>query len=146
MKKFVGFFLFSFLFGLLSICSHTALAAEVPYKTGLSHNSDGDRTITITATVDSLTIQKVTANRGNCGLHLKGRMTQYAFSERGLTMIRQSRAAFEKEMLEFAEANKALPVTLKYGQSLTILLPKNCNLLEVEWQTDKGVWKDNYNK
>jgi hypothetical protein len=136
-----------------------AQAKEVsPYKLewewGLFGSTD---TITITSTVDSLTIFKVTANRGNCetpmvisGLIaleneiwiLKSKTIYDPLNADIQTRLKVLEQDLQQAKNEGDKKNQ-LPQTLKFGQSLKFKT-KECKILELVWETDHGTWRSSF--
>lgn len=78
--------------------------------------------IIITSTENSLTIKKVTVNKGNC-----------KFSNSDMAYINGR-----------MQTIKLTPRTLKYGEKIEIRLQKSCQLLRVDVDTDQGSWSVEY--
>jgi len=74
--------------------------------------------IIITSTEDSLTIKKVTVNKGNC----KFSNSDMVYANGRMKTI------------------KLIPRTLKYGEKIEIRLQRSCQLLRVDIDTDQGDW------
>lgn len=119
---------------------------------GMSVNSKGE--FQISSKVDSVTIQGVKLNRGNCAVN---------FAPSGATLISiqdlKDMASFykglnNKERLANME-NKISQLeqkgvmmesrTLKFGESLKGI-SQGCNIIEAEIQTDKGTWTFNFKR
>lgn len=75
-------------------------------------------TVVVTARDDSVKVENIVVNRGNCTLsnerYVGGRMVA------------------------------ALPATLRYGQSVSVSFWKECVASEVDVSTDKGAWRFTY--
>ncbi len=127
----------------------------------MSVNSEGE--FQISSRVDSVTIQGVKLNRGNCAVSF---VPIEAFQASVLIPITPISMQDCKDMAGFYEllnqkervANienrisqlkqKGVmmePQTLKFGESLKGT-SQGCNIIEAEIQTDKGTWTFNFNR
>ncbi len=134
--------------------------AESPVE--MSANSEG--AFQISSKADSVTIQGVKLNRGNCAVNFVP-VDQMGFS----LILGQIIAISMQDFKDMASAYKELnqkervanienkisqleqkgvmmePQTLKFGESLKGI-SQGCNIIEAEIQTDKGVWTFNFNR
>ncbi|WP_100976484.1 hypothetical protein [Helicobacter pylori] len=127
----------------------------------MSANSEGE--FQIDSKADSVTIQGVKLNRGNCVVRF---VPIEAFQASVLIPITPISMQDFKDMADFYEVfenkerlahmqNKISqlkqkgvmmePQTLKFGESLKGT-SQGCNIIEAEIQTDKGTWTFNFNR
>lgn len=119
---------------------------------GMSVNSKGE--FQISSKVDSVTIQGVKLNRGNCAVNfapsgatlisiqdLKDMASVYEIfdQKKGLANIENKISQLEQKgvMME--------PQTLKFGEKIEGI-SQGCDIIEAEIQTDKGAWTFNFDK
>ncbi|WP_187865050.1 hypothetical protein [Helicobacter pylori] len=119
---------------------------------GMSVNSKGE--FQISSKVDSVTIQGVKLNRGNCAVNfvpsgatlisiqdLKDMASVYKIfdQKKGLANIENKISQLEQKgvMME--------PQTLKFGEKIEGI-SQGCDIIEAEIQTDKGAWTLSFDK
>ncbi len=125
-------------------------SAESPVE--MTANSKSE--FQISSKADSVTIQGVKLNRGNCVV---------SFSQiyvRAISMqdFKDEASAYEyiKDKEKLAEMQNKIsqlkqkgvmmePQTLKFGESLKGI-SQGCNIIEAEIQTDKGAWTFNFDR
>ncbi|WP_187854624.1 hypothetical protein [Helicobacter pylori] len=130
----------------------------------MSVNSKGE--FSISSKVDSVTIQGVKLNRGNCAVNfvpvrevlqmgVLSQVTPISIQDfKDMASIYEMLGDNQKERLANIE-NKISqleqkgvmmePQTLKFGESLKGT-SRGCNIIEAEIQTDKGAWTFNFNR
>ncbi|WP_238700203.1 hypothetical protein [Helicobacter pylori] len=130
----------------------------------MSVNSNGG--FSISSRVDSVTIQGVKLNRGNCAVNFVseetlglvtpisiqdfkdmasvykefGQKERVANIENRISQLKQNRISQLKQKGVMMEHQ-----TLKFGESLKGT-SQGCNIIEVEIQTNKGSWTFNFNR
>ncbi len=128
----------------------------------ISKNSKGE--FQISSKADSVTIQGVKLNRGNCVVNfvpVREAVQMGVLSQ--ITPISMQDFKDEASAYEYVKDKKKLadmqnkisqleqkgvmmePQTLKFGESLKGI-SQGCNIIEAEIQTDKGVWTFNFNR
>ncbi|WRE85367.1 hypothetical protein KVC55_07005 [Helicobacter pylori] len=106
----------------------------------MSANSEG--VFQIDSRADSVTIQGVKLNRGNCVVNLIpaaqiGPLSQID-SLSSLILLSQITQLGQKGVMKE-------PKTLKFGEKIEGF-SRGCNIIEAEIQTDKGSWTFNFNR
>ncbi|MBH0236142.1 hypothetical protein [Helicobacter pylori] len=118
----------------------------------MSVNSKGE--FQISSRVDSVTIQGVKLNRGNCVV----RFSQVYAQSISVQDFKDEASEYEyiKDKKRLADMQNKIsqleqkgvmmePQTLKFGESLKGI-SRGCNIIEAEIQTDKGTWTFNFNR
>ncbi len=118
----------------------------------MSVNSEG--AFQISSRVDSVTIQDVKLNRGNCVVSFsqvyarsisvqdfKNEASEYEYikDKKRLADMQNKISQLEQKGLMME------PQTLKFGESLKGI-SQGCNIIEAEIQTNKGSWTFNFNR
>ncbi|GAA8245164.1 hypothetical protein HpHA170_14420 [Helicobacter pylori] len=130
----------------------------------MSANSEGE--FQISSKADSVTIQGVKLNRGNCVVNF---LPVEEAVQMGLLILSQITPISMQDFKDMASVYKELdqkervanienkisqlkqkgvmmePQTLKFGESLKGI-SQWCNIIEAEIQTDKGAWTFNFNR
>ncbi|MGL2504668.1 hypothetical protein ACOWN2_07580 [Helicobacter pylori] len=113
----------------------------------MSANSEGE--FQIDSKADSVTIQGVKLNRGNCVVHFKsGPMSieDLKNEESFIEMLDMPVGETENRISQLEQKGVMMePQTLKFGESLKGI-SQGCNIIEAEIQTDKGSWSFNFNR
>ncbi len=125
-------------------------------------NSKGE--FQIKSKVDSVTIQGVKLNRGNCVVNFVPE--EKAFQMAALSQIipipmqdlkdmaslykelnnKESVANIENEISQLKQKGVMMePKTLKFGEKIESI-SQGCDIIEAEIQTDKGTWTFNFNR
>ncbi|MDZ5338465.1 hypothetical protein [Helicobacter pylori] len=106
----------------------------------MSVNSKGE--FQISSRVDSVTIQGVKLNRGNCVVNLIPAAQIGPLSQidglSSLILLSQITQLGQKGVMKE-------PKTLKFGEKIEGF-SRGCNIIEAEIQTDKGSWTFNFNR
>ena len=148
MKKLLSFGLFCLVVFSLLTPSAWAQPQECPYKAAWQSGKDGGSiVITLTAIVDSLTIHKVSVNRGNCVAMRPEDIMVIAFEEplfKELAAGKISEAEFIKKANE-KYSPRLVPAKLGFGDTLKIASFASCKLLEIRVETDQGSWTTSFN-
>ncbi|GAA7620074.1 hypothetical protein HpBhutan227_02550 [Helicobacter pylori] len=118
----------------------------------ISKNSKGE--FQISSKADSVTIQGVKLNRGNCVVSF----SQVSYRSISMQDFKDEASEYEyiKDKKKLAEMQNKIsqleqkgvmmePQTLKFGESLKGI-SQGCNIIEAEIQTDKGTWTFNFDK
>ncbi|WRA07272.1 hypothetical protein KVM64_06585 [Helicobacter pylori] len=120
-------------------------SAESPIE--MIANSEG--AFQIDSKADSVTIQGVKLNRGNCVVHFKsGPMSieDLKNEESFIEMLDMPVGETENRISQLEQKGVMMePQTLKFGESLKGI-SQGCNIIEAEIQTDKGSWSFNFNR
>ncbi|WRC38746.1 hypothetical protein E5L21_06910 [Helicobacter pylori] len=146
----------------LALCLVGCENGESPVE--MSVNSNGG--FSISSRVDSVTIQGVKLNRGNCAVNfvpaeeafLMGFLRQMTsisiqdFKDMA-SVYKVLGSGFQNELANMENKISQLkqkglmmePQTLKFGESLKGI-SQGCNIIEAEIQTDKGTWTFNFNR
>ncbi len=118
----------------------------------MSANSEGE--FQIDSKADSVTIQGVKFNRGNCAVSFsqvyarsisvqdfKNEASEYEYikDKKRLADMQNKISQLEQKGLMME------PQTLKFGESLKGI-SQGCNIIEAEIQTNKGSWTFNFNR
>ncbi|MCQ2837373.1 hypothetical protein JT224_05585 [Helicobacter pylori] len=128
----------------------------------MSVNSKGE--FQISSKVDSVTIQGVKLNRGNCVVNFvpvrealqMGVLSQVTpisiqdFKDMASVYkeldIKERLANMENKISQLEQKSLMMePQTLKFGESLKGI-SQGCNIIEAEIQTNKGAWTFNFNR
>ncbi|MGN8501031.1 hypothetical protein ACR9L1_07955 [Helicobacter pylori] len=137
----------------------------------MSANSEG--VFQISSRVDSVTIQGVKLNRGNCAVNFApeevlenivalGIITPISIQDLNLISIKDFKdmasaykmlgdqkkalADIENKISQLEQKGVMMePQTLKFGESLKGI-SQGCNIIEAEIQTNKGSWTFNFNR
>ncbi len=119
--------------------------AESPVE--MLANSDG--VFQISSKVDSVTIQGVKLNRGNCVVNFKGgamSIEDLKNAESFMGMLDMPMGETENRISQLKQKGVMMePQTLKFGESLKGI-SQGCNIIEAEIQTDKGTWTFNFDR
>ncbi|MDU9711270.1 hypothetical protein RGC52_05970 [Helicobacter pylori] len=106
----------------------------------MSANSEG--VFQIDSRADSVTIQGVKLNRGNCVVNLIPAAQIGPLSQidglSSLILLNQITQLGQKGVMKE-------PKTLKFGEKIEGF-SRGCNIIEAEIQTDKGSWTFNFNR
>ncbi len=124
--------------------------AESPVEIRVSNNGD----FQIRSRADSVTIQGVKLNRGNCVVNF----SQVSYRSISMQDFKDEASTYEyiKDKEKLADMQNKIsqleqkgvmmePQTLKFGENLKGI-SKGCNIIEAEIQTDKGSWTFNFNR
>ncbi|MGL2719127.1 hypothetical protein ACQJ8C_06960 [Helicobacter pylori] len=107
----------------------------------MSVNSKGE--FSISSKVDSVTIQGVKLNRGNCVVNFKKgavSIEDLKNAESVMGMLDMPVGETEDRISQLKQKGLMMePQTLKFGESLEGI-SRGCNIIEAEIQTDKGAW------
>ncbi|AHN38177.1 hypothetical protein JP0252_13200 [Helicobacter pylori] len=133
---------------------------ELPVE--ISKNSEGD--FQISSKVDSVTIQGVKLNRGNCvvsfipvreavQMGVLSQVTPISMQDfKDMASVykefnnKERVANIENKISQLEQKGVMMePQTLKFGESLKGI-SKGCNIIEATIQTDKGAWAFNFNR
>ncbi len=128
--------------------------------------NDFNSTLKIISKVDSVTIQGVKLNRGNCVVNFVPRETLEMSIFIPITSIipismqdlkdmadtykvfnqKERVADIENRISQLKQKGVMMePQSLKFGESLKGI-SKGCNIIEAEIQTDKGTWTFNFDR
>ncbi|TPH62003.1 hypothetical protein FIM65_06760 [Helicobacter pylori] len=122
----------------------------------MSVNSNGG--FSISSRVDSVTIQGVKLNRGNCAVNFVSEETLGLVTPISIQDFKDMASVYK----EFGQKERVANIenrisqlkqkgvmmehqTLKFGESLKGT-SQGCNIIEVEIQTNKGSWTFNFNR
>ncbi len=135
---------------------------ESPVEIRVSNNGD----FQISSKVDSVTIQGVKLNRGNCvvnfvpveeavqmGLLILSQITPISMQDfKDMASVykeldqKERVANIENKISQLKQKGVMMePQTLKFGESLSGR-SRECDIIEAEIQTDKGTWTFNFNR
>ncbi|GAA7457713.1 hypothetical protein ckin116_13300 [Helicobacter pylori] len=110
-------------------------------------NSEG--AFQISSRVDSVTIQGVKLNRGNCVVNFKKgavSIEDLKNAESVMGMLDMPVGETEDRISQLKQKGLMMePQTLKFGESLEGI-SRGCNIIEAEIQTDKGAWTLNFDR
>ncbi|WP_187857530.1 hypothetical protein KVC60_01145 [Helicobacter pylori] len=118
----------------------------------MATNSEG--VFQISSKADSVTIQGVKLNRGNCVVSFSQiyarSISVQDFKDEASTYEyikdKKSLAEMQNKISQLEQKGVMMePQTLKFGESLKGI-SKGCNIIEAEIQTDKGSWTFNFNR
>ncbi|WP_220855058.1 hypothetical protein [Helicobacter pylori] len=134
--------------------------AESPVE--MTANSEGD--FQIVSKADSVTIQGVKLNRGNCvvnfvpvdqmgGLLILGLITPISMQDfKDVASVykeldqKERVANIENKISQLEQKGVMMePQTLKFGEKIKGI-SQGCDIIEAEIQTDKGAWTFNFNR
>ncbi len=134
--------------------------AESPVE--ISKNSKGE--FQISSKADSVTIQGVKLNRGNCVVNfvpvreavqmgVLSQITPISMQDfKDMASVykefdqKERVANIENKISQLEQKGVMMePQTLKFGESLKGI-SQGCNIIEAEIQTDKGAWTFNFNR
>ncbi len=128
--------------------------------------NDSNSTLKIISKVDSVTIQGVKLNRGNCVVNFVPRETLEMSIFIPITSIipismqdlkdmadtykvfdqKERVANIENRISQLKQKGVMMePQSLKFGESLKVI-SEGCNIIEAEIQTDKGTWTFNFDR
>ncbi len=111
----------------------------------VSNNGD----FQIRSKADSVTIQGVKLNRGNCVVNFKGgpmSIEDLKNAESFMGMLDMPMGETENRISQLEQKGVMMESqTLKFGESLKGI-SKGYNIIEAEIQTDKGAWTFNFNR
>ncbi|WP_121276868.1 hypothetical protein [Helicobacter pylori] len=153
----------------LALCLVGCGNGESPVE--MSVNSKGE--FSISSKVDSVTIQGVKLNRGNCAVNfvpvreldlflmgdlilskitlisiqdLKDMASVYKIFKNDQVDQKKTLANMENKISQLEQKGVMMESrTLKFGESLKGI-SQGCNIIEAEIQTDKGSWTFNFNR
>ncbi|GAA9929690.1 hypothetical protein VN0859_13010 [Helicobacter pylori] len=118
---------------------------ESPVEIRVSNNGD----FQIRSKADSVTIQGVKLNRGNCVVNFKGgpmSIEDLKNAESFMGMLDMPMGETENRISQLEQKGVMMESqTLKFGESLKGI-SKGYNIIEAEIQTDKGAWTFNFNR
>ncbi|WRD89282.1 hypothetical protein E5E76_06745 [Helicobacter pylori] len=118
---------------------------ESPVEIRVSNNGD----FQIRSKADSVTIQGVKLNRGNCVVNFKGgpmSIEDLKNAESFMGMLDMPMGETENRISQLEQKGVMMESqTLKFGESLKGI-SKGCNIIEAEIQTDKGAWTFNFDR
>ncbi|GHS56483.1 hypothetical protein VN1171_12980 [Helicobacter pylori] len=122
----------------------------------MSVNSNGG--FSISSRVDSVTIQGVKLNRGNCAVNFVseetlGLVTPISIQDfKDMASVYEilgydkKRADMQNKISQLEQKGLMMkPQALKFGESLKGI-SQGCDIIEVEIQTNKGTWTFNFNR
>lgn len=111
----------------------------------VSNNGD----FQIRSKADSVTIQGVKLNRGNCVVNFKGEpmsIEDLKNAESFMGMLDMPMGETENRISQLKQKGVMMePQSLKFGESLKGF-SQGCNIIEAEIQTDKGAWTFNFDR
>ncbi len=113
----------------------------------MSANSEGE--FQISSKADSVTIQGVKLNRGNCVVKFKGgpmSMENLKDAESFMGMLDMPMGETENRISQLKQKGVMMePQTLKFGEKIEGI-SQGCDIIEAEIQTDKGSWTFNFKR
>ncbi|ADO07609.1 conserved hypothetical lipoprotein [Helicobacter pylori PeCan4] len=113
----------------------------------MTANSKGE--FQISSKVDSVTIQGVKLNRGNCVVNFKGgpmSIEDLKNAESFMGMLDMPMGETENRISQLKQKGVMMESqTLKFGESLNGY-SRGCDIIEATIQTDKGSWTFNFNR
>ncbi len=119
--------------------------AESPVEISVYNNGD----FQILSKVDSVTIQGVKLNRGNCVVHFKsGPMSieDLKNEESFMGILDMPVGETENRISQLKQKGVMMePQTLKFGEKIEGI-SQGCDIIEATIQTDKGSWTFNFNR
>ncbi|UOS41290.1 hypothetical protein MPF84_00490 [Helicobacter pylori] len=124
--------------------------AESPVE--MTTNSEGD--FQIVSKADSVTIQGVKLNRGNCvvnfsQIYARSISVQYFKDEAHAYEYikdKKSLAEMQNKISQLKQRGVMMePKTLKFGEKIESI-SQGCDIIEATIQTDKGAWTFNFNR
>ncbi|MGL2369975.1 hypothetical protein ACOWLD_07100 [Helicobacter pylori] len=125
--------------------------------------NDSNSTLKIISKADSVTIQGVKLNRGNCvvnfvpvdqmGVLILGLITPISMQDlKDMASVykeldqKERVANIENRISQLKQKGVMMePQSLKFGESLKGI-SEGCNIIEAEIQTDKGAWTFNFDR
>ncbi|WP_367706638.1 hypothetical protein [Helicobacter pylori] len=118
---------------------------ESPVEISVYNNGD----FQILSKVDSVTIQGVKLNRGNCVARFKGgvmSIEDLKNEESFMGMLDMPVGETENRISQLKQKGVMMePQTLKFGEKIEGI-SQGCDIIEAEIQTDKGSWTFNFNR
>ncbi|WP_154453209.1 hypothetical protein [Helicobacter pylori] len=118
---------------------------ESPVEIRVSNNGD----FQIRSKADSVTIQGVKLNRGNCVVNFKGgpmSIEDLKNAESFMGMLDMPMGETENRISQLEQKGVMMESqTLKFGESLKGI-SKGYSIIEAEIQTDKGAWTFNFDR
>ncbi|WRA23222.1 hypothetical protein KVK48_07405 [Helicobacter pylori] len=118
---------------------------ESPVEMTVYNNGD----FQIRSEVDSVTIQGVKLNRGNCVVRFKGgamSIEDLKNEESFMGMLDMPVGKTENRISQLKQKGVMMePQTLKFGEKIEGI-SQGCDIIEAEIQTDKGAWTFNFDK
>ncbi len=118
---------------------------ESPVEISVYNNGD----FQILSKVDSVTIQGVKLNRGNCVVHFKsGPMSieDLKNEESFMGILDMPVGETENRISQLKQKGVMMePQTLKFGEKIEGI-SQGCDIIEATIQTDKGSWTFNFNR
>ncbi len=113
----------------------------------MTANSEG--AFKISSKANSVTIQGVKLNRGNCVVKFKGgpmSMENLKDAESFIGMLDMPMGETENRISQLKQKGVMMePQTLKFGEKIEGI-SQGCDIIEAEIQTDKGSWTFNFNR
>ncbi|QQW89912.1 hypothetical protein [Helicobacter pylori] len=113
----------------------------------MTANSKGE--FQISSKADSVTIQGIKLNRGNCVVNFKGgpmSIEDLKNAESFMGMLDMPMGETENRISQLKQKGVMMePQTLKFGESLNGY-SRGCDIIEATIQTDKGSWTFNFNE
>ncbi|WRE24709.1 hypothetical protein KVC27_06645 [Helicobacter pylori] len=118
---------------------------ESPVEMTVYNNGD----FQIRSEVDSVTIQGVKLNRGNCVVRFKGgamSIEDLKNEESFMGMLDMPVGKTENRISQLKQKGVMMePQTLKFGEKIEGI-SQGCDIIEAEIQTDKGAWTFNFKR
>ncbi|WQZ37146.1 hypothetical protein E5P92_06675 [Helicobacter pylori] len=119
--------------------------AESPVEIRVSNNGD----FQIRSKADSVTIQGVKLNRGNCVVNFKGgpmSIEDLKNAESFMGMLDMPMGETENRISQLEQKGVMMePQTLEFGEKIKGI-SQGCDIIEAEIQTSKGAWTFNFNR
>ncbi|GHP65115.1 hypothetical protein JP0046_14350 [Helicobacter pylori] len=113
----------------------------------ISRNSEGE--FQISSKADSVTIQGVKLNRGNCVVNFRGgpmSIEDLKNEESFMGMLNMPMGETENRIYQLEQKGVMMePQTLKLGEKIKGI-SQGCNIIEATIQTDKGAWAFNFDR
>ncbi len=118
---------------------------ESPVEISVYNNGD----FQILSKADSVTIQGVKLNRGNCVVHFKSEpmsIEDLKNEESFMGMLDMPVGETENRISQLKQKGVMMePQTLKFGEKIEGI-SQGCDIIEAEIQTDKGAWTFNFKR
>ncbi len=118
---------------------------ESPVEIRVSNNGD----FQIRSKADSVTIQGVKLNRGNCVVNFKGgpmSIEDLKNAESFMGMLDMPMGETENRISQLEQKGVMMESqTLKFGEKIESI-SQGCDIIETTIQTDKGAWTFNFNR
>ncbi len=118
---------------------------ESPVEIRVSNNGD----FQIRSKADSVTIQGVKLNRGNCVVNFKGgpmSIEDLKNAESFMGMLDMPMGETENRISQLEQKGVMMESqTLKFGEKIEGI-SQGCDIIEATIQTDKGSWTFNFNR